>query len=374
MRAPPPRAAVAGIGCASPQQTVTRREWLEFAHLLAPSNVDRGLLARIAEGSQIDSRGLATMRPDVREAQHEPHADPRGPGTGTRIAEWASAARPLAAEAAGKALEDAGISPEQVTHVVTASCTGFSAPGVDQWLIWDLGLPVSCRRTHLGFMGCHASINSLAVADAFARSQPGAVVLMTAVEICTAHMHYGSRIDRLIANSIFADGAAAAVVTCDAPENAPRIATSGSTLVDNTADEVAWIVGDNGFEMTLSPSVPKHLRREVGPWVRSWLAQSGLTPEHVGGWAIHPGGPRIVEAIAQALHLSPEACEHSCDVLRQHGNMSAATVMFVMHRLRNAGVPRPWAAMSFGPGLAGEALLFVDAHHPHGNHAAAHRV
>lgn len=364
MNSSPRRAAIAGIGCASPDHVLTRSEWLAFADHIAPPEVDRGLLARIAEGSQIESRGLATIRPEVKEALRDPNGDPKGPGTGNRVSEWTAAARPLATKAAAAALKDAGISPDRITHVVTASCTGFAAPGVDQWLIWDLGLPLSCRRTHVGYMGCHASINSLAVADAFARSQPGAVVLMTAVEICTVHMHYGSRIDRLIANSIFADGAAAAVVTCDAPDSAPRIAYSGSTLIDNTADEVAWVVGNNGFEMTLSPSVPKHLRREVGPWVRNWLAQAGLTPEQVGGWAIHPGGPKIVEAIAETLDLSEAECEHSCAVLKQHGNMSAATVMFVLQRMLNAGVPRPWVAMSFGPGLAGEALLFVDANHP----------
>jgi predicted naringenin-chalcone synthase len=249
--------------------------------------------------------------------------------------------------------------PQRVTHVVTASCTGFEAPGPDQWLIWDLGLPTNCRRTNLGFMGCHAAINGLAVAEAFVRADPRAVVLMTAVEISTVHLHSGARMDRLIANALFADGSSSAVVAAEGPSDAPRIALADATLMPDSADEMAWRIGNNGFEMTLSSTVPAQLRREVGPWIRGVLARAGLEPAAVGGWAIHPGGPRIVEAIAEALGLPGEATRISCDVLRTRGNMSSATVLFVVRGLQDAGLPRPWMAMSFGPGLAGEALVIV---------------
>ncbi|MBL9141705.1 MAG: type III polyketide synthase [Phycisphaerae bacterium] len=347
---------------------------MDVASKLAPSEVPRDLLQRIADGTQIDSRGCCTMTQAIQTAIYDPDADPRGPSTDERVSEWCNAARPLAAESSRLALAQAGVDPREVTHVVTASCTGFAAPGVDQWLVWDLGLPATCRRTHIGFMGCHAAINALAAADAYARAAPGAVVLVTSVEISTVHLHYGARMDRLIANSLFADGSSSAVVTVRgtlppaagngvrgrAPsQRSPEIALTSSTLMADTAGEMAWRIGNHGFEMTLNSTVPSHLRREVGPWIRSVLQQAGLTPEQVGGWAIHPGGPRIVEAIADTLGLSSERTTLSREVLQQHGNMSSATVLFVVKRLHEEGAPLPRLAMSFGPGLAGEALVIV---------------
>lgn len=351
--------AILGIGCAVPSLSLDRAAWVEIACKLAPSEVPRDLLQRIADGTQIETRGCCTMTQEIQNAVMDPSADPRGPGTAERIAEWCRAARELAAQSARDALTRATIRPEQVTHVVTASCTGFAAPGPDQWLIWDLGLPATCRRTNVGFMGCHAAINSLAVAEAFVRADPSAVVLVTAVEISTVHLHSGSRLDRLIANSLFADGASSAVVAANGPTDAPRIALAGSTLMPDSTDEMGWRVGNNGFEMTLNSTVPAQLRREVGPWIRGVLERVELTPDRVGGWAIHPGGPRIVEAIAETLGLPSAATRTSCEVLRTRGNMSSATVLFVVRGLQDAGMPRPWMAMSFGPGLAGEALVLV---------------
>jgi alpha-pyrone synthase len=336
---------------------MNRAEWVEVACKLAPSDVPRDLLQRIADGTQIESRGCCTMTAEVHRAVMAPDADPRGPTTGERVSEWSRHARPLATASARAALEDAGVSPDCITHVVTASCTGFEAPGVDQWVVWDLGLPATVRRTNLGFMGCHAAINGLATAEAFARADPNAVVLVTAVEISTVHLHYGARLDRLIANSLFADGSSSAVVSSGFPGDAPRIEAAASVLMPGTTDEMGWRIGDHGFEMTLQSSVPSHLRERVGPWIRGVLRDHGLTAAQVGGWAIHPGGPRIVEAIAETLELPAEATRCSCEVLQQHGNMSSATVLFVLERLRASGAPRPWLAMSFGPGLAGEALL-----------------
>lgn len=355
------RSVLAGIGCATPPTQLNRTESVDVAASIAPADVPRDLLERIAEGTKIERRGCALVRPETMAALVDPQHAVHGPGTSERVEEWCRAGRPLAASSARTALHDAGVAPERVTHVVTASCTGFRAPGPDQWLIWDLGLRPMVRRTNLGFMGCHAAINALAVADAFVRADPQACVLVNALEISTAHMHYGNRLDRLIANALFADGSSSAVVMGTGPSGAPRIALTGATLMPDSTEEMGWAIGNNGFEMKLAPSVPGHLRREVGPWICSWLEQGGLTPAHIGGWAIHPGGPKIVEAIADTLQLPQEATEHSCGVLRDHGNMSSATVLFVIHRLRCAGVPLPWAAMSFGPGLAGEALLLAGA-------------
>jgi predicted naringenin-chalcone synthase len=261
----------------------------------------------------------------------------------------------LAANAAGKALAAAGTPPGRITHVVTASCTGFQAPGPDQWLVGDLGLPPTVRRTHVGFMGCHAAVNALAVAASLVLSDPDARVLVCCVEICSVHLHYGERLDRLIANTLFADGAAAAVVGSQG--HGPCLQAFDSVLLPDSPDQMAWTVGDHGFEMTLGARVPEILQARVGPWIRGVLDRHGLSVAGTGGWAIHPGGPRVIEAVLASLEL-PESCgAASREVLRDFGNMSSATLLFILERLQRAGVPRPWMGMAFGPGLAGESVL-----------------
>jgi len=264
-----------------------------------------------------------------------------------------------ALRAGREALHDAGVAAASITHVVTASCTGFVAPGIDQWLMEELSLPRSCRRTHVGFMGCHAAVNALSVAAAFVRADPAARVLVVCAEISSAHLHYGARLDRLIANTLFADGVAAAVVAADGPGDALRFVRSDSVLMEGSVAEMAWEVGDHGFEMTLGAAVPDLLRSGVGPWVRGILAEEAIDPMAVGGWAIHPGGPRVIDAVLESLALEPRHGESSRAILRDFGNMSSATLLFIMRAMRERGIPRPWVALAFGPGIAGEALLLA---------------
>jgi len=283
-----------------------------------------------------------------------------GPTTAARNALYAAHAGPLAAEAASHALREADTRQGSITHVVTASCTGFDAPGPDQHLIHTLGLDPAVRRTHVGFMGCHAAINALAVAAAYAAADPAARVLVCCGELCTLHFAYRADPERLVANALFADGAAAAVVA--ASDDAPiQIARTASTLIPGTADLMAWTIGDHGFEMRLSPKVPDLLARHVPAWTRAWLAGAGLTPADVPSWAIHPGGPRVLSSVRDSLGLAPDADRVSRDVLAEHGNLSSATVLFIIDRMIRAGADLPLAAMAFGPGLAGEGLLLTDA-------------
>lgn len=344
-----------GIGTAVPDRAMGQSAWVPIADRIAPASVDRAVTERLARRSGIERRHCDTAdRPG--EASFYP-SDPGGlgPGTAARMARFASAARPLAAAAARQAMQRAQTPPASITHVVTASCTGFEAPGPDQWLVEDLGLPSSVRRTHIGFMGCHAAVNALAMADALARADAGARVLVCCAEICSVHLHYGDRLDRLIANTLFADGAGAAVV--GAGGDGPALAGFASTLIPESREQMAWSVGDHGFEMTLGARVPEILQREVGAWIDSMLDRHGLEASKVGGWAIHPGGPRVIEAVLASLAL-PEACgAASREILRDFGNMSSATLLFIIDRLARAGVPRPWVGMAFGPGLAGEAII-----------------
>ena len=276
-----------------------------------------------------------------------------GPSTAERMAIYASEAGPLALRAASEALTESGFAADSITHLVTVSCTGFAAPGIDFALMTGLGLRPTVARTHVGFMGCHGALNGLRVANAFATTDPGARVLVCAAELCSLHYYYGNAADKLIANAIFADGAAAVVGTAGAGDWA--LVASGSCLIPDSA----WTVGDRGFEMTLSRRVPGKIAAHLRPWLESWLAEHGLALADVGSWAVHPGGPKIVSAVEEALALTPEALAPSRAVFRDYGNMSSPTVLFILKRLRGSNAPRPCVALGFGPGLVAEAALFV---------------
>lgn len=349
------------IGLAVPSSRVTAAEALALARRLAPPEVGDGALEKLHRRSGVAERGAAAAEGRDGRRFFEPDAAALGPTTGERLSVYSERAAPLAIDACADALARAGVSPGAVTHLITASCTGFEAPGVDQAIIRALGLPSRVRRAALGFMGCHAAVNALAVADAHARADKSAVCLVCCVELCSLHYHYGARPDQLIANALFADGAAAAVVSARSPapppDESPTIAGFGSTLFENSAGDMSWRIGDHGFEMTLAASAPDTLRRVAREWVGSVLDANGLSRTDVGAWAIHPGGPKIVQAVAEALELNEAQREPSLAVLREHGNMSSPTALFVLRRLWDAGAPRPWVALAFGPGLAAEAVV-----------------
>ena len=294
------------------------------------------------------------------------HEEDRGPTTLERMERYATHAGPLAAQAAIEALEHAGIAASEITHLVTVSCTGFQAPGVDLELIRELDLPASTARSHIGFMGCHGALNGLRLARAYADSEPGACILLVAVELCSLHHQYGWHPDRIVANALFADGAAAVVGrgSCqgDLHESsaAPlswKITANGSLVLPDSEDLMSWRIGNHGFEMMLSASVPDLIRQSLRPWLSEWLFQNGLRLEQVGSWAIHPGGPRILWACEEALNLKPHHLRPSRDILSLYGNMSSPTVLFILKDLMQASAERPCVGLAFGPGLTIEAML-----------------
>lgn len=290
-------------------------------------------------------------------------ADERGPSIAARMAEYVRRAPPLAEEAATRALEVGSVLAREVTQLVLVSCTGFSAPGVDTKLIESLGLPRTIGRTVVGFMGCHGAINGLRVAQALATSGGGdARVLLCCVELCSLHFQYGWDPQRIVANALFADGAAAAILRADtgpAARGAWRLAACGSCLLPDSHGDMTWTIADHGFEMTLAPRVPALVEAHVRPWLTEWLAAQGLAIGDVGSWAVHPGGPKVITAVEDALGLPPSATQPSRDVLAECGNMSSPTILFILERLRAADAPLPCVALAFGPGLTIEAALFV---------------
>lgn len=365
-------AHIAGIGVAVPRGTITAAQSVDLASMIAGERADREAATRLAAGTGIRTRSSVLWREGTGQTLYGPPSEARreGPGVSERLREATGHASDLAEASSRRALEAAGATAAEITHLVTASCTVLEAPGFDQALMDRLPLDRGVRRTNVGFMGCHAAINALATADAIVRADPRAAALVCCVELCSLHMHYSSRPDRLVANALFADGAAACVVRAatragQAGQGLAMRAFSSRLFGDDrgrpTREAMAWSIGDHGFEMTLSPRVPRLLETSCGPWIDETLARVSLDRSRVGGWAIHPGGPRVVEAIAKGLSLSEEARAQAesdaLGVLADHGNMSSATVLFILERLRARGVPRPWVAMAFGPGLAGEALV-----------------
>ncbi|TWU38772.1 Alpha-pyrone synthesis polyketide synthase-like Pks18 [Novipirellula aureliae] len=289
------------------------------------------------------------------------HSHDRGPTTGQRSKAYRIHAAKLAIDAAMDALSQCEIAADSITHLVTVSCTGFQAPGVDVALISALGLPATVSRTHVGFMGCHGAINGLRIAKAFADSVPDARVLLVAVELCSLHQQYGWNHDRIVSNALFADGAAAIVGSVGEigrRQSAIELQDSYSLIIPNTEAMMSWEIGDHGYEMFLSAEVPDIIRHATNDALSKWLAKSGLTLSDIRSWAIHPGGPRILDACSDALNLQACDLESSRSVLSRCGNMSSPTVLFVLKELLDAGRSAPTLMLGFGPGLAMEAAIF----------------
>lgn len=359
---------VCGLGTAVPPAAVTADEGLRIARALAgPTARESGFLPAVYIGTGNRARhqiiGRDAMRDLFEGTRHSgsiflPNGDTRfpGPTTGQRNALYAGEAPPLALRAAIPALKECGFVADTITHLVTVSCTGFVAPGIDLALIQGLGLRPTIERTHVGFMGCHGALNGLRVANAYTTADPATRVLLVAVELCSIHYHYGDDPEKVVANALFADGAAAVAGTGGGGEWA--VAATGSCLVPDSADAMGWSVGDHGFEMTLARRVPGVIARNLRGWMDGWLGDHGLTVEAVKSWAVHPGGPKIIDAAGESLGLPAAALAASREVFAEYGNMSSPTVLFILDRLRKAAAPRPCVALGFGPGLVAEAVLF----------------
>ncbi len=297
------------------------------------------------------------------------------PGTKARNELYAAEAGPLFV-AAGRAALDAaaGIDTADVTHVITVSCTGFYAPGPDFALARDLGLRPGVQRFHLGFMGCYAAMPALNLAAQLCRADPEAVVLVVSVELCTLHLRTSDDPDTIIATSLFADGAGAAVVTGRPPADGARVLELDRFATRTTPvgeGDMAWRIGDHGFEMVLSNAVPSIIGEHVTGAVEPLLAEEpdlasalrdGTVAERIAHWAVHPGGRSILDRVEHALRLTADQLVPARETLRDYGNMSSATVLFVLRRIlddpRTADGDRV-AAMAFGPGLTVESALLT---------------
>lgn len=293
------------------------------------------------------------------------------PTTGERNVVYAREATRLFVEAARRALESSDFEAADITHVITVSCTGFFAPGPDYAVVRALGLGGDVGRYHVGFMGCYAAFPALKMARAFCQADPAAAVLVVSAELCTLHMRASPDPDTIIAASVFGDGCAAALVSARPPaagRRALRLDHFETTLTPPGVGEaeMAWTIGDQGYEMVLSSYVPSiiesHIEGALSPLLDHEPALADARHAGVEHWAIHPGGRSILDKVQGSLGLSDAQMVPSREVLRQYGNMSSATILFILKDLLET-VPQGErvCAMAFGPGLTVEMGLLSGA-------------
>ncbi|WP_250284979.1 3-oxoacyl-[acyl-carrier-protein] synthase III C-terminal domain-containing protein [Frankia sp. CiP1_Cm_nod2] len=296
--------------------------------------------------------------------------------TGERMRRYLTEALPLGRQAVTDALASAGIAPADLGLFAVASSTGHVTPGLDIRLSHELGMPANLRRVIIGHMGCHAAVPGLGTVAEYVAVH-GRPALLLCVELASLHaqpksptLHAGSPtrddLEQIVAHSLFADGAAA-VVVAPSGRTFPAGGTANLEVLDVTAltdgsvsDHMGLLVTDHGFRMRLSPQVPEVLERHVTDLVTSLLSAHGHTLDDVDGWAIHPGGARILRVIADRLQLSEEAAAPSYDILREYGNCASPTVLMVLQRLLRTREIRPGkvvVALGFGPGLTLFAAL-----------------
>lgn len=339
-----------------------------MAAQLDPNGKGVRLARKIYRSSGIQTR--YSVIPDLYDARGDGHffdSEARflSPSTKTRNDLYTIEARRLFSKTAADLLAGSpAFHSDDVTHVITVSCTGFFAPGPDYYIVKDLGLNPSVKRFHVGFMGCYAAFPALKMAEAFCTSDPSSVVLVVCLEFCSLHLEPSEDIDDIIATSVFADGVSGALVSARKPsDGAPAlmIDSFSSMLAPDSEGDMAWTIGDHGFDMVLSTYVPRILEANVAAIVDGLLQESGLARADIDHWAIHPGGRAILDKVEAGLNLSATALDASRSVLSQYGNMSSATILFVLDHIMKSGSGAAgdrMYAMAFGPGLTVESALF----------------
>jgi alpha-pyrone synthase len=354
------RAYINRVAIAVPEHEV-HGTFVHFAEQLVQGRRSRLLFDRMVARSQIQRRWscLAPARPGCNDAVDADGFYTLGqfPSTGQRMSRYEIEAPKLGTKAV-EAL-DLGEDSRDITHLVVTTCTGFSAPGLDIELVQRCGLDPSVERTLIGFMGCNAAINALKLARHIVRSMPEAKVLVVSLELCTLHLQETEDLDRLLTFLLFGDGCAAALITAEPVGLA--LDEFNAVLVQRAADQITWNVRDRGFDMTLSGQIPATISDALRSGSDRVLA--GLPAEAIDLWAVHPGGRTVLDAVEGVFGLDQSALAASRAVLRDYGNMSSPTVLFVLELLLRDKVPAGarGCALAFGPGVTAETMLFSAA-------------
>lgn len=268
-------------------------------------------------------------------------------------------AAPLSTDAIRGCVE--GIIPTSgITHLITVSCTGMSAPGLDLQIVDMMDLPNTIYRTSVNFMGCYAAIHALKMADAICKTDEHARVVVVCTELCTLHFQREATMDNITSSMLFADGSAAALVTHNSyPAPGMELKNFYAEIVPRGRKDMAWELSSSGFLMTLSGYIPELIEEDFNRLIASALDAGGVRKDEIDGWCVHPGGKRILEAVQKSLQLKEHSLEHSYAVLEKYGNMSSPTVLFVLKQLLQSLHKRNSKIMgaAFGPGLTMETFI-----------------
>jgi len=285
------------------------------------------------------------------------------PKTSMRIKEYQREGILLAEKAIRNCqINKADFKLNSLTHLITVSCTGMYAPGLDIELVHKLGLPKTIKRTCINFMGCYAAFNALKVARSICVSTENASVLVVCLELCSLHFQKSRKPDDLLSSALFGDGAAVALVeNTPGPEINLELVDEHCDLLEDNGENMAWNIGDFGFEMKLSSEVPDLIKKGIDNLLDNLFKKTGKLLKDIQHFAVHPGGRKILEVVENELQICREKNRASHEVLTEYGNMSSTTILFILEKilkrmtLKNKG--ENLLSLAFGPGLTLESIL-----------------
>lgn len=353
------------ISTAVPQYSATKDDLVKFYSQALESvdiNSSHKKLALLSEKTKIIKRHSCI--PDFNGKEQELFLDGNyKPIIEKRMELYKENIIPLATKAIDELLLQTNIKPSDITHIITVSCTGLFAPGLEFLVSEHYGLQHT-EKLGVNFLGCYAAIKALKHANYIAQANPQACILIVSAELCTLHFYPSDADEDMVANLLFADGAAAAIV-CGNESNHIKnkvvfsIDEIGSAYIPNTLDLMTWDISSTAFRMYLSKKIVNSIKDNIQPVVADFLKQNAAETDH---WAIHPGGVRIVQAVKESLNLSESNVEDSIHILQQYGNMSSPTILFILHRIFNKikktedTENKKIFTCAFGPGLSIEMI------------------
>lgn len=356
---------IISIGTALPSYKHLQTDILHFMqNVYAMNETDKRKMKFLYGQSQIDYRH--SVLPDysrpVNEWKFYPHSENLEPfpSLELRMTLYNKYAAPLSVDAIRNCLDN-HTTTEEITHLITASCTGMSAPGLDLHVMELMDLPKNIFRTSINFMGCYAAIHALKIADAICNADPAARVVVVCTELCTLHFQKEATPDNIASSMLFGDGSAAVLITGDGhPHRGLRLQSFYAEIIPRGKKDMAWELSSTGFLMTLSGYIPELIEEDFRTLVTKALHRCNLSIEDITGWCIHPGGKRILEAIHKSLQFKGGELAESFHVLKKMGNMSSPTILYVLKEMMHAADPNRCNqvfAAAFGPGLTMETLV-----------------
>ena len=362
-------AKIISIATEVPQYKHTQQHLLEFMEgAYNAGEKEKKILSYLYRHSGIDTR--YSVIPDftlpVTEWEFFPHSKDLEPFPDLehRMRWFKTHALPLSLRSAEKCIENV-IKKDEITHLITVSCTGMSAPGLELQLMEEMNLRADISRTAINFMGCYAAVHGLKMANDIVTANPAANVLVVCTELCSLHFQKTFTEDSITAPLLFADGSAAALVCCDNdPHPGIRLDSFYSEVLKDAKDSMSWNLSSSGFLMTLASDVPEIFRADILPLKERAISKAGYDQDAIKYFCIHPGGKRILQAIAKGLSLTDEDLAASYKILREYGNMSSATILFVLKEMWNQLMEdkgAPVFAAAFGPGLTMESIIMTVA-------------